>query len=103
MSAGEAEPPADAGQVLIYHAGEDGSRIDMRLAGETVWLTQQQMADLFGTTRTNIAHHIRNIYDEDELTEAATCEDFSQVRLEGSREVARSIPHYNLDMIISLG
>lgn len=97
------QPGVDAGQVLIYQTGEDGARIDVRLAGETVWLTQQQMADLFQTTRTNIVHHIRNIYDEDELDEQATCEDFSQVRLEGTREVTRSIPHYNLDMIISLG
>lgn len=104
MTIGGAErPDSDAWQVLIYQAGEDGSRIDVRLAGETVWLTQQQMADLFGSSRTNIVEHIRNIYDEDELDEQSTCRDFRQVRLEGSREVARSIPHYNLDMIISLG
>lgn len=104
MTAGETErPDGDAGQVLIYQAGDAGARIDVRLAGETVWLTQQQMADLFQTSRENIRQHIRNIYEEEELDEEATSKDFLEVRLEGAREVRRSIPHYNLDMIISLG
>lgn len=61
------------------------------------------MADLFQTSRTNIVEHIGNIYDEGELDVQSTCRDFRQVRIEGSRDVSREVPHYNLDMIISLG
>jgi hypothetical protein len=70
---------------------------------ETVWLTQQQMAELFQTSRTNVVDHIKNIYEEDELDENSTCRKFRQVRMEGSRQVTRELPFYNLDMIISLG
>lgn len=70
---------------------------------ETVWLTQQQMADLFQTSRTNIVEHIKHIYEERELDENSTCRKFRQVRKEGNREVSRELPYYNLDMIISLG
>ena len=73
------------------------------MQGETVWLTQQQMAELFQTSRTNVVEHIRHIYEEGELDEDLTCRSFRQVRLEGNREVARELPFYNLDMIISLG
>lgn len=68
-----------------------------------MWLTQQQMAELFGSSRTNIVEHIRHIYEEGELDEDSTCRKFRQVRDEGGRQVSREIPHYNLDMIISLG
>ncbi len=61
------------------------------------------MSDLYQTSRTNIVKHIKHIYEDDELTEAATCRKFRQVRLEGNRNVEREIPHYNLDMILSLG
>lgn len=70
---------------------------------ETVWLTQQQMAELFQTSRTNVLEHIQNIYSEGELGEISTCRKFRQVRTEGTREVVREQPFYNLDMIISLG
>lgn len=93
----------DAGQMLIYQNPDGATDIEVRLEGETVWLTQAQMAELFQSSRTNIVEHIRNIYDEAELDEQATCRNFRQVRIEGTREVTRSIPHYNLDMIISLG
>ncbi|USR79997.1 virulence RhuM family protein [Arcanobacterium pinnipediorum] len=94
---------ADARQMLIYQNPDSSTDIEVRLEGETVWLTQAQMAELFQSSRTNIVEHIRNIYDEAELDEQATCRNFRQVRIEGTREVTRSIPHYNLDMIISLG
>ena len=91
------------GSIIIYQS-EDGSvRIDVRLEDETVWLTQQQMADLYGSSRTNVVEHIKHIYEEGELSEDATCRKFRQVRMEGAREVTRDIPYYNLDMIISLG
>ena len=79
------------------------TKLDVRMEDETVWLTQQQMAELFQTSRTNVVDHIRNIYEEDELDENSTCRKFRQVRMEGSRQVTREIPFYNLDMIISLG
>lgn len=70
---------------------------------ETVWLSQQQMADLFQTSRTNVVEHIQHIYAENELDEISTCRKFRQVRTEGNRKVSREFPYYNLDMIISLG
>ena len=91
------------GNIIIYQSEGGATKIDVRFVGDTVWLTQQQMALLFQTSRTNVVEHIRNIYQEGELTEEATCRDFRQVREEGGRLVSRNIPHYNLDMIISLG
>ena len=70
---------------------------------ETVWLTVDQLAELFQKARTTIVEHIKNIYSEKELTEGATCRKFRQVRFEGGRKIIRSIPHYNLDLIISVG
>jgi hypothetical protein len=92
-----------SGEIILYPRIDGAPALEVRLDGETVWLTQQQLADLLQTSRTNVVEHIRNIYSEGELSEEATCRDFRQVRSEGQREVARSIPHYNLDMIISLG
>lgn len=96
-------PGEPKGQMLIYQDPESPVSIEVRLEGETVWLTQQQMAELFQSSRSNVVEHIGNIYAEGELDEEATCREFRQVRLEGSRKVARTLPHYNLDMIISLG
>ena len=96
-------PEDDRGDIVIYQTEDGGTKIDVRFEGETVWLTQQQMAELFGSSRTNIVEHIRHIYEEGELDEASTCRKFRQVRDEGGRQVTREIPHYNLDMIISLG
>ncbi len=93
----------DKGQILIYQSDDGQTNIDVRLEGETVWLSQQQMAELFQTSRTNVVEHIKHIYDEGELEEEATCRKFRQVRQEGSRTVTRELPFYNLDMIISLG
>ncbi len=90
-------------QIIIYQ-GEDGeTRIEVEFTDETVWLSQQQMAELYQTTRPNIVQHIKNIYADGELEEEATCKNFLQVRQEGNRQVSREIPFYNLDMIISLG
>lgn len=89
--------------IIIYQSEDGNTRIDVKFTGETVWLSQQQMAELYQTTRPNIVQHIRNIYADGELDEPATCKNFLQVRQEGNRQVAREIPFYNLDMIISLG
>lgn len=90
------------GEIILYQRG-DAPAIDVRLDGNTVWLSQQQLADLFQTSRTNVVEHIANIYAEGELDETATCREFRQVRTEGVREVTRTLPFYNLDLIISLG
>lgn len=78
-------------------------KLEVNVKDETVWLSQQQMADLFGSSRTNIIEHINNIYSSGELDRNSTCQDFRQVRKEGNRSVSRNIPFYNLDMIISVG
>lgn len=90
-------------EIIIYQAKDGKTKIDVKFENETVWLTQQQMAELFQSSRTNIIEHIKHIYEEGELSEQATCRNFRQVQKEGKREVSREIPHYNLDMIISLG
>lgn len=91
------------GEILIYQAAEGDTRLEVRLEDETVWLSQQQMAELFQTTRANITLHIGNIYTEGELSPEGTCKNFLLVRQEGTRTVRRKVEHYNLDMIISLG
>ena len=93
----------DYGEFLIYQSEEGLINIEVKIQDETVWLTQQQMADLFQTSRTNVVEHIKHIYEEGELDEGPTCRKFRQVRKEGNREVSRELPFYNLDMIISLG
>ena len=91
------------GEILIYQSDDGLTNIEVKVQDETVWLTQQQMADLFHTSRTNVVEHIKHIYDESELDKESTCRNYRQVRKEGNREVTREIPFYNLDMIISLG
>lgn len=91
------------GEIIIYQTEDGLTKLDVRMEDETVWLTQQQMAELFQTSRTNVVDHIKNIYEEDELDENSTCRKFRQVRMEGNRRVTRELPFYNLDMIISLG
>ena len=89
--------------IIIYQSEDGNTRIEVKLENETVWLTQQQLCDLYQTSRTNIVEHIQHIYEDGELEESATCRKFRQVRQEGSRMVERELPYYNLDMIISLG
>ena len=90
------------GEIVVYQ--RDGvPAIDVRLKDDTVWLSQQQLADLFGATQQNISLHLRNIYEEGELAETATHKDFLLVRQESTREVRREVGHYNLDAIISVG
>ena len=91
------------GDIIIYQTGDGLTKIDVKVQNETVWLSQQQMAELFNTSRTNVIEHINNIYLEEELDKNSTCQNFRQVRKEGNRSVSREIPFYNLDMIISLG
>lgn len=91
------------GNIIIYQSEDGQTHIEVRMEDETVWLSQQQMAELFQTSRTNVVEHIKHIYEDGELQEVATCRKFRQVQIEGTRQVSREIPFYNLDMIISLG
>ena len=87
--------------IIIFDA--ESQQVEVRLEGETLWVTQSQMAELFATSPDNISLHLKNIYQEAELKEQATTEDFSVVRQEGKRHVNRQLKHYNLDAIISVG
>ncbi len=90
-------------KIIIYQTEDGQTQIDVRLENETVWLTQAQMAELFETDRTSIVRHINNIYRVDELDRVATCAKIAQVQTEGKRQVTRTVPYFNLDMIISVG
>ncbi|MDO5670031.1 MAG: RhuM family protein [Corynebacterium sp.] len=92
-----------AGDIVLYDSEDGAPALSVRLTDDTVWLTQAQLAELFQTSRTNIVEHIGNVYADGELEKSATCRDFRQVRIEGKRQVNRAIPHYNLDVIISVG
>lgn len=103
MAANDKQAFDRLGEIVIYQATDGSAQIDVRFVDETVWLSQQQMAELFQTSRTNIVEHINHIYEEGELDMESTCRKFRQVQTEGNRQVARELPFYNLDMIISLG
>src|SRR3989339_1054606 len=90
-------------EIIIYEGDNGTPKIEARLNGETVWLTQAQLVDLFQSTKANDSEHIKNIYTEKELSPQATVRNFRTVQKEGDREVSRDIEHYNLDLIISLG
>lgn len=89
--------------IVLYTAGDGNTQLEVKLEKDTVWLTQSQMAELFGIDRTTIVRHIRNIYKVEELEECSTCAKNAQVRMKGNRKIQREIPYYNLDMIISVG
>ena len=103
MAGDKNRPDQSQGEIVIYQAEDGLTKVECRFVDETVWLTQQQMAELFHTSRSNIVEHIGHIYEEGELDEVSTCRKFRQVRMEGNRQVTRELPFYNLDMIISLG
>jgi len=90
-------------EIILFQTEDAQTRIEVRLECGTVWLTQAQLAELFQTTPQNITIHLKAIYDELELMEAATCKDYLQVRREGNREVTRKLRHYNLDAILAVG
>ena len=95
-------PTLETGEVVKFdEAGMP--TLDVWLEDETIWLTQKQMGLLFGCAMENVIHHLKNIYAEEELAEAATTKEFLVVRMEGRRSVARKVKHYNLDAVISVG
>lgn len=91
------------GEISVYEAADGEVRVDVRFERETVWLTQRQMAEVFDTTPENILMHLRNVFSREELEEVATTKDFLVVQTEGKRRVQRTLKHYNLDAIISVG
>jgi len=103
----ETDPPAPGPEggteLLLYQSADGQTRIEVRLVGETLWLTQNQMAELFQTSKQNISQHLKAIYDSGELEAAPTVKKFLTVRQEGPRQVSRELEYYNLDAIISVG
>jgi prophage maintenance system killer protein len=96
-------PETNGGEVVLYQSPDGDVRLDVRLEHESVWLTQKQMAELFDTSPDNVGLHLKNVYAEGELVEGATTEDSSVVQTEGKRRVRRSVKHYSLDAVISVG
>jgi hypothetical protein len=90
----------DKGEIILYRSQNDDVTIDVLVESETVWLTQAQMAELFGTSRNNITMHVRNVFTEGELIEKAVCKDFLHTAADGKHYKTK---HYNLDAIISVG
>ena len=95
--------PMQQGEILLYNNDGEKEFVSVVFQNETFWLTQSGMAELFNCTTDNISLHLKNIYAEEELTPEATTEKFSVVRQEGSRQVRRTLEHYNLDAIIAVG
>ena len=93
----------DKGQILLYKTPDGESRIEVRLQDETVWLSLDQMAELFQRNKSTISRHIKNVFEEGELQPETTVAFFATVQTEGKRKVERDIAYYNLDMIISVG
>lgn len=89
--------------VIIYQDENGVTKVNVRFSDEDVWLTQNQLAEIYDTTQENISMHIKNIYEDKELVENRTNKKFLLVRTEGKRQVKRNIDHYNLDIIIALG
>ena len=93
----------DKGQFLLYQTPEGDSQIEVKLQDDTVWLSLDQMAELFQRNKSTISRHIKNVLEDGELQEEATIANFATVQNEGTRKVERVIAYYNLDMIISVG
>ncbi len=95
--------PLPNSEIILYQTEDGRTRIQCRFENETIWLTQAQIAELFETTPQNVTLHLRGIFAEGELVEAATCKDYLQVRIEGAREVSRKLKHYRLEAILAVG
>jgi hypothetical protein len=93
----------DLGEVVLYKTEDGKAALDVRLAGETVWLTLNQMADLFGRDKSVISRHLSGVYKSRELNRQATVAKNATVQMEGNRKIVRQVEYYNLDAIISVG
>ena len=102
ITAENGQPTTNTGEIILYQP-DSSIRLEVRMEEETVWLTQSQMALLFGCSQDNIGFHLKNLYAEKEIEQEATTEEISVVRFEGNRKVTRRIIHYNLDAILSVG
>ncbi len=91
------------GEIILFQSNDGQTKIQVRFEGKSVWLTQAAIAELFQTTPQNITLHLKAIYEENELTEEATCKEYLQVRQEGKRQINRSLKHYNLEAILAVG
>ena len=90
-------------EIIIYKSVDNQIEVNVQADGDTVWLTQQQLVNLFQSSKANISEHIKHIFESKELEEQATVRNFRTVQKEGKREVERNRLHYNLDVIISVG
>jgi hypothetical protein len=97
------ESPKLGGEVILFQTEDAQTRLQVRLDGQTAWLTQAQMAELFQTSVPNINLHLKNIYEEGELSETSTIKEYLIVRSEGQRQVSRPVLHYNLEAILAVG
>ena len=97
------KPIENRGEIIIYRAEDNTVQLDVRMEDETVWLSQQQMVQLFNSTKQNISLHIGNIFREGELRKEATVKEYLTVQTEGNRQICRKVLYYNLDVIISVG
>ena len=100
---GNSEEKKPVGELLVYQGQGIDSPIHVRLEGDTVWLSQKQLSDLYGTSVPNINQHITGVYEDEELAPEATVKKYLIVQTEGTRQVKRLVDHYNLDMIIAVG
>lgn len=91
------------GEIIIFKTSDGKVSVDVRFEDETVWLTQSQLVDLYGSSKANVSEHIKHIFEEEELSKDSTVRKFRTLQNEGNRQVEREIEYYNLDMIISLG
>jgi len=90
-------------EIIVYQADELSTRLEVRIEGETIWLTQTQIVILFDSSKANISEHIKNIFESGELEKKSTVRKIRTVQIEGDRSISRELTHYNLDMIISIG
>jgi hypothetical protein len=93
----------DFGKILIYQNEKGDTKIDVYFGADEIWLSQKSLAKLYQTSPQNITMHIKNIYDDSELIENATCKEFLQVQIEGERQIERQIKHYNFQMVLAIG
>lgn len=98
-----ADAPAPQSSIILYRTEDGRTRIECRFEGETVWLTQAQIAELFEVTPQNVTLHLKALYEDREIDETATCKEVLQVRSEGGREVSRRLRHYDLTAILAVG
>ena len=90
-------------KIILYQDDNEITRVSVRFADEDLWLTQNQLVEIYQTSKSNVSEHIKHIFEDGELSKEVTVRKFRIVRLEGSRKVERGVDHYNLDMVIALG